>query len=882
MPSEPKRKLAAIMFTDMVGYTALMQDDEPKARELIQRHRELMKPLVEKHGGTVLQYVGDGTFITFDSAIESVKCGYDIQNALKVDKELSLRIGIHIGDVVSDADEVYGDGVNVASRLEPLAEPGGVCISEKIYDEIHNQPEIETVFLGEKLLKNVEHAIKIYCLTGKGLSVTNPFEEEQKTTIESKELVAEEVISKTASKKLLPWAAGAVVLLILFFARGWFSGESSITEVTADENSLAVMFIENMIDPSDSERHAEMIKELLITDLSQSHDLRIIGGQRLYDIAKRNRKGEGRIIDRSNATEVAREAGARWMLVGKLSGIGSQMVLTTQIEGVRDGKIVDSQRADSEDLFALVDMLTEEIKADLGLVSKPGEIDAPVREITTSSSVAYQYYLEGLDFLNDANYGDAIEKFNRAVEIDSTFTKALYKLAMAQWWFDDGGAILSAKETIKKILLNKETLAEGELLLVKGLEAQLYSDYSTAKDIYQRLMIMYPDDKEIHYGLGEAYFHTPMGEYLKALDAFEEAINLDPDFRLAYAHIFHIYQRERMDAKAIRVANRLINLNPDNASGYHYLADVYGWKGELDKSIENYEKAAELNKVNYESVRLQGWAYRIGGDYEAALNKYAELFEPNVPARWQYNGKVYSSIVYAEQGQYEKAIQLTREAIRIGRQIDEQNVIGSMGRLADYYSISGDTVRAFMLLDSALAMNPNIDQERSLYRRKGYLYAGSGNQEEVKKLIDILNMPEKQISVIFSLGAPHYLKIELFRLQGDIEKAIIEYDNLGWIFLFNLELKARLFSAAHDWEKVISTTQEMQSSRLSILVLLDNRFHDYPRAFYYRGIAYEEMGNPELAIENYEALLELWKDADEKIPERQDTIKRLAALKQEN
>ena len=106
MPSEPKRKLAAIMFTDMVGYTALMQDDEPKARELIQRHRELMKPLVEKHGGTILQYVGDGTFITFDSAIESVKCGYEIQNVLKVDKELSLRIGIHIGDVVTEGEEV--------------------------------------------------------------------------------------------------------------------------------------------------------------------------------------------------------------------------------------------------------------------------------------------------------------------------------------------------------------------------------------------------------------------------------------------------------------------------------------------------------------------------------------------------------------------------------------------------------------------------------------------------------------------------------------------------------------------------------------------------------------------------------------------------------
>jgi len=226
MTSEPKRKLAAIMFTDMVGYTAMMQDKEAKARELIQRHRELMKPLVEKHGGKILQYVGDGTFITFDSAIEAVNSAFEIQKELKSDPDVNLRIGIHVGDVVVEGEEVYGDGVNVASRLEPLAEPGGVCISGRVYDDIRNQEDIETEYLGEKELKNVNHPIKIYCLKGEGLTLSKPFVEAEKAVIESKEVV--EPISKPASKKLLPWLAGAVVLLILFFARGWYSGESSI------------------------------------------------------------------------------------------------------------------------------------------------------------------------------------------------------------------------------------------------------------------------------------------------------------------------------------------------------------------------------------------------------------------------------------------------------------------------------------------------------------------------------------------------------------------------------------------------------------------------------------------------------------------------------
>ena len=147
MPSKSKRKLAAIMFTDMAGYTALMQHDEPKARELIERQREILTPLVKKHDGKVLQYVGDGTFCTFNSAIEAVNCAIEIQKALLNEEAINLRIGIHIGDVVVEGDEVYGDGVNVASRLEPLAEPGGVCISGKVYDDVRNKPDIEAVFI---------------------------------------------------------------------------------------------------------------------------------------------------------------------------------------------------------------------------------------------------------------------------------------------------------------------------------------------------------------------------------------------------------------------------------------------------------------------------------------------------------------------------------------------------------------------------------------------------------------------------------------------------------------------------------------------------------------------------------------------------------------
>ena len=164
MSSEPKRKLAAIMFTDMVGYTALMQKDEDKARELIERHRAHMKPFVGKHGGEIIQYVGDGTFCRFDSAIEAVYSALEIQRVLEMEPEINLRIGIHVGDVVVKGEEVYGDGVNVASRLEPLAEPGGICVSHQVYENIKNQTGLSLTSLGKKDLKNVGEEMEVFAV----------------------------------------------------------------------------------------------------------------------------------------------------------------------------------------------------------------------------------------------------------------------------------------------------------------------------------------------------------------------------------------------------------------------------------------------------------------------------------------------------------------------------------------------------------------------------------------------------------------------------------------------------------------------------------------------------------------------------------------------
>ena len=163
------RRLSAIMFTDMVGYSALMNRDESAAITLLENARKIIHPIIKNFHGEILKGTGDGYLIEFNSAVDAVQCGLNIQRKVKDynqesndNKEILLRIGLHLGDILIKDDDIFGDGVNIASRIEPLAEPGGICISQTVYDQIKNKVEIETVDLGEKELKNIKDKVNIY------------------------------------------------------------------------------------------------------------------------------------------------------------------------------------------------------------------------------------------------------------------------------------------------------------------------------------------------------------------------------------------------------------------------------------------------------------------------------------------------------------------------------------------------------------------------------------------------------------------------------------------------------------------------------------------------------------------------------------------------
>ena len=177
------RQLAAIMFTDIQGYTALMQQDEKRAIEIRERHREIFNNTTEKFNGKILQYYGDGTLSIFNSAIDAVNCAIEMQLAFQLEPVIPVRIGIHLGDIIYSDEEIIGDGVNVASRIESLAVPGSIFISDKVYDEIKNQPKIQTQSLKTFELKNVERPVEVFAISNKGLVIPKAHEIEGKTNI---------------------------------------------------------------------------------------------------------------------------------------------------------------------------------------------------------------------------------------------------------------------------------------------------------------------------------------------------------------------------------------------------------------------------------------------------------------------------------------------------------------------------------------------------------------------------------------------------------------------------------------------------------------------------------------------------------------------------
>ena len=331
------RRLAAIMFTDMVGFTALMQEDEHRAKSIRDRHRDALRESIEKHGGELVQFYGDGTLSVFGSAIEGVNAAVAAQRRLQQGPPIPVRIGIHIGDINHDKDGVYGDGVNVAARIQALSVPGGVLVSGKVFDEIKNHPELPATGLGEFELKNVQRPVRIFALSVPGLVVPDP-----------KQMNPKEQRKKT----------------------------------------IAVLPFVNMSADPENEFFSDGIAEELINALTRVEGLQVTARTSSFAFKGKNK----------DVRKIGKDLGVSAILEGSVRKAGNRVRITAQLIDTRDGYHIFSKVYDRvlEDIFKTQDEISLEIVNELratlpGNGEKPSLVTAP-----TENSEAYDSYLKGL------------------------------------------------------------------------------------------------------------------------------------------------------------------------------------------------------------------------------------------------------------------------------------------------------------------------------------------------------------------------------------------------------------------------------------------------------------------------------------------------------
>ncbi len=570
------RKLAAIMFTDIVGYTALMGTDEQKALKLLQHNRDLLKPIIRQFHGEWLKEIGDGSLSSFNSAVEAVNCALAIQHVLKDDPDLKLRIGIHIGDVVFEEGDVFGDGVNIASRIEPLAESGGVCISERVYEDIKNKPGIEATLQGEKNLKGVDHPVKVYAVTEVAVSLT------QKSQASHQPLARRWWIWMVAAI-----VAGVVAIMIWRVAIG--KQNTLLIEPILGPKSIAVLPFDNLSDSKEDEYFSDGMTDDILTQLVKIGDLKVIS--RTSVILYKNSPKSLQVI--------AEELGVANILEGTVRRAGDKVRITGQLIDARTDEHLWAETYDREltDIFAIQSDVARNIAVALKTVLSPEESQR-LAQIPTESTAAYDFYLRGAEYRRQGIDRKTLElvseMYKKAIAADSSFAQAYARLgrnhALIYWQgFDNTSQRLGmAKEAVDQALRLK------------------------------------PDDPVVRVANGY-YYYWGSRDYTQALEEFYFARRIEPGNGLHAASIAYIQRRQGRFKEA--AANLMIALEYDPRATRLALnlGDIYRVLRSYDLAEQYFDKAIELAPDRSEPYINKAWlqVHRTGNT-DGARNVLAE------------------------------------------------------------------------------------------------------------------------------------------------------------------------------------------------------------------------------------------------------------------
>jgi adenylate cyclase len=493
------RRLAAILAADIVGYARLMERDEAGTLARVKALRtELLYPKVDEYGGRIVKTTGDGTLLEFPSAVDAVRHAVDVQGALArrgadepADRRIALRMGINLGDVIIEGDDIYGDGVNVAARLEGLAEPGGICVSATVHEHVHSKIDLAFDDLGERAVKNIARPVRIYRIR----------------------------LGAPAPK---PASAGE-------------AGREAPAEPT-----VAVLPFTNMSGDPEQEYFSDGITEDIITDLSKVSGLMVIARNSSFVY-------KGKAI---SVKDVGRELGVRYVLEGSVRKAGSRLRITGQLIDCATDRHLWAERYDRnlDDIFAVQEEVARQVVAALEVTLLPRE-DTRLGRAPAGNVAAYDEFLRGRLAIHPPtreNLAEGRRRFQRAIDLDPDFLGGYAGLSLVESSEILFGMRERTPDTLGRVLdLAEKSVSRDEPLgwpyVALAFARWVNGRHDEAVEAARKAVEIQPGDAETHAWLG--FFLTWAGQPLEGIPHIERAMRLSPAYHgpflnfLGYAHV---------------------------------------------------------------------------------------------------------------------------------------------------------------------------------------------------------------------------------------------------------------------------------------------------------------------------------------------------------
>ena len=633
------RKLAAIMFTDMVGYSALSQRDDKLALELLEEHRKLLREIFPRFNGTEVKTIGDAFLVEFGSALEAAQCAIEIQRTLAkrnpdvtADRKIELKIGIHIGDVVHRSGDVYGDGVNIASRIEQLAGPGGICVSMDVERQIRNALEARFEKFGAADLKNIKLPMELF-------RIVLPWETGAKPKRGE---------TRAPRKSLLVAVVTAVVLVGLLFswwliqrsgrdrqkAPGQIVSAVPATPANApDQKSVAVLAFVNLSDDKGSEYFSDGISEELLTVLQKIPGLRVAARTSAFSFKGKN----------ATAQEIGQKLGVAHLVEGSVRKSGDSVRIAARLTRTDTGEELWSENftRDLKDVFAVQTELAQTIVGQLRGQLTSGAADAVIQAQVqaaekggTKNVKAHQQYLQGRfysDRHSEKSAGEALVAFQRAVELDPAFALAWAGLAQTHLWycgFSTEGArtgfdthLSSAREATARALSLEPNLPEA---LLAGSQVQRFDyDWKGAGETLRAALALAPANPALLIAAGNLAIAE--GDTERAITLYRHAVELDPVNPQARGFLAFNLAATGHVAEAQAEYPRVAELNPAAPWAHAGLGFSYLLEGKFDEAAAAAQNdAAEYAKLLV--VATARWGQRRIPEADAALAQLTESF----------------------------------------------------------------------------------------------------------------------------------------------------------------------------------------------------------------------------------------------------------------